>query len=93
MIDKSNDEINAIQAAFPGTRPLICDFHRLQAWDRWLKNSANGVPSSRKKSIMAALRAVAVAEADIDFAHRVKQLERPPDFIACPQIISYFQAH
>ncbi|KAG0430966.1 hypothetical protein HPB47_022216 [Ixodes persulcatus] len=34
MVDYSQAEINALSAAFPSSRPVLCDFHREQAWQR-----------------------------------------------------------
>lgn len=38
-IDKSQAEINAINSVFPDARILLCDFHRSQSQQRWLKSS------------------------------------------------------
>ena len=45
MTDFSEAEINAIEHCFgrDGTKCYLCDFHRLQAWDRWIKKKDNGV--------------------------------------------------
>lgn len=37
---------------------LLCDFHREQAWDRWLTKVANGC-SDRKGDILPLLRRIA----------------------------------
>ena len=37
---------------------LLCDFHREQAWERWLTKTANGC-SDRKKHILPIIRKVA----------------------------------
>lgn len=59
MLDKSEQELNAVDLAFNtpcyvpeqelnavdrAVKPLLCDFHRLQAWNRWIKKGENGVP-------------------------------------------------
>ncbi|XP_070394561.1 uncharacterized protein [Dermacentor albipictus] len=36
MVDYSQAEISALSAAFPNSRPVLCDFHREQAWQRWI---------------------------------------------------------
>nr|XP_047146875.1 uncharacterized protein LOC124819377 [Hydra vulgaris] len=36
LTDYSNEEINSIEYVFSGCSVLICDFHREQAWERWL---------------------------------------------------------
>jgi hypothetical protein len=43
MIDKSDGEKNAVEAALAGVTVLLCDFHRLQAWWRWINDSQHGV--------------------------------------------------
>ena len=40
---------------------FICDFHREQAWDRWLKKVANGCVENRL-AILGLLRSVARAD-------------------------------
>ena len=47
MVDKCDAEINAVESVFPRAKVLLCDFHRLQAWWRWINKSENGVPPSR----------------------------------------------
>lgn len=41
----------------------ICDFHRGQAWERFLTKSSNGL-TDRKQSVLAKLRAVARARTE-----------------------------
>ena len=36
MTDKSAVELGAIGKVFPSAIHLLCDFHRSQAWDRWV---------------------------------------------------------
>jgi len=42
-------------------RVLVCDFHREQAWERWVKKTENKVGEDRAV-VLALLRAVAKAE-------------------------------
>ncbi|XP_065679986.1 uncharacterized protein LOC124806407 isoform X2 [Hydra vulgaris] len=42
LTDYSNEEINSLESVFPGCQVHICDFHREQAWERWLSKTANG---------------------------------------------------
>lgn len=39
MTDYSVVEFNAIEEQFPASLVYICDFHRLQSWQRWLRKS------------------------------------------------------
>ncbi|XP_077529174.1 uncharacterized protein LOC144141492 [Haemaphysalis longicornis] len=43
MVDFSQAEISAIREAFPSSHISLCDFHRLQAWNRWLRRKENNV--------------------------------------------------
>ena len=37
MSDYSEAELLAIEACFPSVKLYLCDFHREQAWERWIK--------------------------------------------------------
>ncbi|KAL3193715.1 hypothetical protein MRX96_002159 [Rhipicephalus microplus] len=43
MVDYSKAEISAIKQVFPESQISICDFHRLQAWQRWLRRKENNI--------------------------------------------------
>ncbi|KAH9365384.1 hypothetical protein HPB48_016605 [Haemaphysalis longicornis] len=43
MVDYSNAEISAIRQVFVNSRVTICDFHRMQAWQRWLRRKENNI--------------------------------------------------
>jgi hypothetical protein len=43
MTDKSSVELGAVGAVFPQCFRLLCDFHRAQAWERWINKGTNGV--------------------------------------------------
>ncbi|XP_066932038.1 uncharacterized protein [Clytia hemisphaerica] len=58
MTDYCKEEINSLECVFPGCEVLICDFHREQAWGRWLKATKNGC-SGRKDDILPRLRRIA----------------------------------
>ena len=51
MMDKSDAEVNAVYDVFPNATPLLCDFHRLQAWWRWINKTDNGVPAGRRQAV------------------------------------------
>lgn len=44
----------------------LCDFHREQAWDRWLNASHNGV-QLYKSQILSLLRNIATASTEMEF--------------------------
>ena len=49
-----------------GCKVIMCDFHREQAWDRWLSKGTNNV-RPHKEAILAHLRKVAKAESIEEF--------------------------
>lgn len=57
MIDKSTTEIAALtrQQCFW----MLCLFHMLQEWERWLKSADSGVRSDDRVAILADLKALA----------------------------------
>ena len=61
MVDFSTVEIGGIEEQFPEATAYICDFHRLQAWQRWVKKSKNGLNSLEQEELLAHLKRVANA--------------------------------
>ena len=55
MTDFSEIEIESIESVFPGVFVLICDFHREQAWERWVKKSDHKVSFQDQKDPLAML--------------------------------------
>ncbi|XP_048246920.1 uncharacterized protein LOC124125195 [Haliotis rufescens] len=56
MIDASKVEANAINSAFQDSKLFICDFHRKQAWQRWMNTLKNDV--SRQEATTQLLNTV-----------------------------------
>ena len=52
----------------------ICDFHREQAWERWLSKSSNGLLNEKQK-VLAKLRAIAKARTEEEYRHRLSDLQ------------------
>ena len=57
-----------------GCKVFICDFHREQAWDRWLKKIANECSEIRLK-IIALLRSIARADTVNDCEKAINSLK------------------
>ena len=53
MTDKSSVELGAIGSLFPSCFRLLCDFHRAQAWERWVNKGTNEVSHSDKETVLA----------------------------------------
>ena len=67
---------------------LICDFHREQAWDRWLRKKANGCANERLK-ILALLRSIAHAETTTDEAQAINNLQNSSYWTDYPNLKDY----
>jgi len=52
----SEAEISALETAFPDTVVYLCDFHREQAWERWVKASKHGLSNSEAEILLDHLR-------------------------------------
>ena len=61
LCDYSDAEIAAIEQAFPGILVYLCDFHREQAWTRWIHDRKHGLSASDGETLLSMLRAYAWA--------------------------------
>jgi len=61
MTDKSSVELQAIGNVHPLCIRLLCDFHRAQAWERWVNKSANGVSPTHRDVVLSHLKDLAYA--------------------------------
>lgn len=61
MTDKSAVELGAIGQVFPSAIRLLCDFHRSQAWERWVSKNANDVLAQDRDTVLAHLKKLAYA--------------------------------
>ena len=53
--------MNAVESSFPGVKVYICDFHREQAWERWVKDHKHNLTSFQAADLLDLLRACAWA--------------------------------
>ena len=56
MCDYSEAEILAIETAFPTATVYLCDFHREQSWERWVKNHQHGLTDDEASQLLVLLR-------------------------------------
>ena len=56
------------------TRVLICDFHREQAWERWIRKLDNDVGDERSKALTL-MRAVARADDERTYKMALQNLK------------------
>lgn len=66
MTDYSEAEVAALEIVFPNTTIYLCDFHREQSWDRWVKDRKHGLTQAEAEELLALLRACAWAQPSSD---------------------------
>ena len=74
MTDCSLAEINAIESVFPGAIVFLCDFHRNQAWERWVKKNVNEVPEFEKKVVLSMMHRIANANSKEKMERAIENL-------------------
>lgn len=79
MTDKSSVELGAIGKVHPTAIRLLCDFHRSQAWERWVNKNSNGVLPQDRATVLDYLKDLAYA----------KTGTRYESFKACNQAFVY----
>lgn len=62
LSDFSDAEFSALKEVFPNTTVYGCDFHREQAWTRWVQDRKNCLDRSDADTLLELLRACAWAE-------------------------------
>ncbi|CAN7947606.1 unnamed protein product, partial [Ixodes hexagonus] len=72
MIDCWQAEIAAIKSVFPQSKIMLCDFHREQAWERWMRRKENGVAD--RERALSLLRRLAHATSYDEFEAAYKSL-------------------
>ena len=73
---------------------FICDFHREQAWERWLSKKSNGCVE-RKQEILAKLRRVAHAltekECNVAIAEmKTSHIWKDPDYKKLVEYVDHY---
>ena len=81
MTDYSTCEIDAIEARFPGAQVYICDFHRLQAWQRWIRKEKNGLNTLEQQELLSHLKRVANSRTQAAYCTAVTSLRSLPVYV------------
>ena len=56
ITDYSDVEMGAIKKLLPDTQLYLCDFHREQSWERWVKDRKHGLSDTEAASLLDHLR-------------------------------------
>ena len=86
LCDYSDAEIAAIEQAFPGILVYLCDFHREQAWTRWIHDRKHGLSASDGETLLSMLRACAWASPGEDGKDRVYYYQQHVNTLVTSQI-------
>ena len=65
MTDKSSVELGAIGQVHPNAIRLLCDFHRSQAWERWVNKNSNGVFPHDRETVLDYVKDLSYAKTGV----------------------------
>ncbi len=74
MMDYSDAEMAAVRGLFPSTQVYLCEFHREQAWERWVKERRHGLNDIEASVLLDLLRDCASAPPNWNLP------DQPPDY-------------
>eukprot|EP00057_Strongylocentrotus_purpuratus_P015225 XP_011669699.1 PREDICTED: uncharacterized protein LOC105440834 [Strongylocentrotus purpuratus] len=89
MTDFSEREIYAIEEVFPAAKVFLCDFHREQAWVRWIRKKDNGVGSA-EENVLSLLRNCAHVLSREDLDKAVTKLKSSTPWTENPKLRRWF---
>lgn len=76
MIDFCASETDAIEQVFPDVAVYICDFHRIQAWQRWSKASKNGLSADEQSFFINTMQKIAYSRTKEAYEKGVEALRK-----------------
>ena len=91
MTDYSTCEIDALEARFPGAQVYICDFHRLQAWQRWIRKAKNGLNTLEQQELLSHLKRVANSRTQAAYSTAVTSLRSLPVYVSNENVKRYVE--
>lgn len=89
MVDCSLAEIDAIEKSFPNISVYICDFHRIQAWQRWSKNAKNGLSPADQKEFLRLMQQLAYAKTTTHYDKKLQKLRKSNVYVSNPKVRQY----
>jgi len=75
---------------FLDTTTYICDFHREQCWERWLRKADNGLHHQREE-VLSLLRDVARSATEDVFNTNLKSLKASELWMSNPHLRNWFE--
>ena len=89
MVDYSTAEVNAIESVLQDVTVYICDFHREQAWQRWVKACKNGLTMAEQKMFLEFMQAIARATSENGYWKAVENLRKSKLYVENPKVQDY----
>ena len=97
MCDFSDAEISALQEVFPNCTVYGCNFHREQAWTRWVQSRKSGLSREDGDHLLELLRACAWAASgedesiDVNYCKAVSALQRSSVWKDNSKVLLFFR--
>lgn len=82
-----------MQATWPNSRLLLCDFCREQDWLRWLDSVENGAVQHRKQEVLGHLRQIADAYSQEDLDRAQHRFVYSRLYLECVPLQVYYTEH
>jgi len=74
ITDNCDAEKNALRNLWPATDQLLCIFHYLQCWWRWLWNSRHGIDEADRQPIIYLIRSLVYTKNEYELQARYSNL-------------------
>ena len=76
MVDYSSAEIGAIEERFPESLIYICDFHRIQALQRWARAKKNDLSAAEQEMFLGLMQQITYARTEEGYKKGVAALRK-----------------
>ena len=91
ITDDQKSEHEALQQAWPDMTLLLCTFHFLQSFWKWLWDRKNGVTCEDRKPIMQQFRKVVYAPTEEDFHSKYDEIMIHDSFKKYPKLLQHLK--
>lgn len=81
---------HSIHSLDVGNTTYICDFHREQCWERWLRKADNGLTEHREE-VLQLLRSISKSSTEDSYHDNVATLKTSKVWQSRPQLRNWFE--
>lgn len=93
MTDFDEKEIHAKEDTFVNCKVYLCDFHREQAWTRWVSKGGVHQVSHVKGEVLARLRRIARASSHLEYKESLNALCESTVWKTCKTLQTWFSTY